>query len=316
MNRKLVVIVLIALTVPILGYSYFARVSELEGEIKVSGAWALYPMMVKWTEEYQKLHPKIKIEVSAGGAGKGMADALGGLVDLGMISRDIYAEEIAKGAYYVVVTRGAVVATVNDDNPILNDLLTKGATKQCFYNIYIAGNVTTWGQVIGRPSVTDVVHVYTRSDSAGAAETWAKYLDKRQEDLGGIGVYGDPGLLEAVRKDRLGIAFNNIGYAYDLKTKKQVQGIRVVPIDTNENGRIDPEEDFYSTKDRIVEGIGRGAFPSSAINNLHLVAKSKFTGVTREFVKWILTDGQEYVDEAGFLPLSEDVIGEQLKKLG
>jgi len=315
MYRKIVTIAVVVIIAAIVAYSYLGTPSELKGTIKVSGAWALYPMMVKWAEEYQKIHPGVKIEVSAGGAGKGMSDALAGLVDIGMVSRTIYPEEVEKGAYYVAVTKDAVVATINKDNPVLNDILTKGVARQIFYNIYIAGNVTTWGQVVGRPEITDEIHVYIRSDSCGAAETWANYLGKRQEDLRGVGVYGDPGLLEAVRKDRLGIGFNNIGYAYDIKTKSQVEGIVVIPIDINENGRIDPEEDFYSTKDKIVEAIAKVIYPHPPARNLHLVTKGKFTGVTKEFVKWILTDGQKYVEEVGYVPLSKDVINEQLKKL-
>jgi len=314
MNRKIVTIAAVIILAAIVAYSYFVTSSELTGTIKVSGAWALYPMMVKWAEEFQKFHPEVKIEVSAGGAGKGMTDALAGLVEIGMVSRDIYPEEIQKGAYYVAVTKDAVVATINKDNLVLNDILTKGVTRQTFCNIYIAGNVTTWGQVVGRPEVKDEIHVYTRSDACGAAETWAKYFGKRQEDLRGVGVYGDPGLLEAVKKDHLGIGFNNIGYAYDI-TKRQVEGIVVIPIDINENGRIDPEEDFYSSKDRILEAIGKVLYPHPPARNLHLVTKGKFTGVAKEFVKWILTDGQKYVEEVGYVPLSKDVINEQLKKL-
>ncbi len=57
-------------------------VKEPEGMIRVSGAFALYPMILKWGEEYKKLHPKVNFDISAGGAGKGMTDALGGLVDI------------------------------------------------------------------------------------------------------------------------------------------------------------------------------------------------------------------------------------------
>jgi len=169
--------------------------------------------------------------------------------------------------------------------------------------------------VVGRPEKTDVIQVYTRSDSCGAADTWAKYLGGKQEDLRGYGVPGDPGLLKAVQDDRFGIGYNNIGYAYEMETKQQVEGIRVVPIDVNENGQIDPEEDFYSTKDKIVEAIGMGIYPSPPARNLHLVTKDKFTGVTKEFVKWILTDGQNYVEEAGYVSLPGDLINEQLQKL-
>jgi len=52
---------------------------NLKGKITISGAFALYPMAVKWAEEFEKIHPHVKINISAGGAGKGMADALSGM---------------------------------------------------------------------------------------------------------------------------------------------------------------------------------------------------------------------------------------------
>ena len=76
---------------------------ELKGTIRVSGAWALYPMMVKWGEEFGKAHPKVRVDISAGGAGKGVADALAGLVDLGMVSSEVVPEEIKQGAFYIPV---------------------------------------------------------------------------------------------------------------------------------------------------------------------------------------------------------------------
>ena len=50
----------------------------ISGTVRVSGAWALYPMMVKWAEEFRKVYPGVRIDVSAGGAGKGITDALAG----------------------------------------------------------------------------------------------------------------------------------------------------------------------------------------------------------------------------------------------
>lgn len=288
---------------------------ELKGVITMSGAWALYPMVVKWAEEFQKIRPQIKIDVAAGGAGKGMADCLAQVVDIGMVSRDIYPAEIEKGAWWVSVTKDAVVPTVSQNNPVLKELLAKGVTKGTFINIWITGKVKNWGQVTGS-EITDSIHVYTRSDACGAAKTWAKFLGKNQEDLIGVGVYGDPGLAEAVKKDVLGIGFNNINYAYDAKTKKQVEHIKVLPIDLNGNGLIDKGEDFYNSRDEIVNAIATGKYPSPPARLLHLVSQGKpKRKVVIEFVKWILTDGQQYVPESGYIKLTEEKIQEELKKL-
>jgi len=316
MNRKFAAIAAVIIIIAsIVTYNYFGSPKEETGTITVSGAWALYPMMVKWAEEFQKIHPKVRIEVSAGGAGKGMADALAGLVDIGMVSREINPAEIEKGAFWVSVVKDAVVPTVNKDNPVLEGVLAKGVKRSTFIGIYVYGNITTWGQVVGRPEITDEIHVYTRSDACGAAETWATYLGKKQEDLEGVGVYGDPGLAEAVKNDPLGIGYNNVNYAYDAKTGKPIEGIVIVPLDLNENGQVDENEDFYRARDQIIEAISTGSYPSPPARAENLVTKDKFTGVAKEFVKWILTDGQKYALETGYVPLSEERLAEELKKL-
>jgi len=315
-NRKFVVIAAVLIVIPsIVAYNYFSSPKELTCTITVSGAWALYPMMVKWVEEFQKTNPKVEIQVSAGGAGKGMTDALNGLVDIGMVSREIYPAEVEQGAFWVSVVKDAVVPTVNKNNLVFEDILAKGVKKSTFMGIYIYGNVTTWGQVVGRPEITDEIHVYTRSDSCGAAETWAKYFGKKQEDLLGVAVYGDPGLALAVKDDPSGMGYNNINYAYDANTSKPVEGISIVPLDLNENGLVDENEDFYNTRDQIIEAISTGSYPSPPARELNLVTKEKFTQIVNEFVKWILTEGQKYALETGYVPLSEERRAEELKKL-
>ena len=53
-------------------------------------------MMTRWAEEFQKTYPQVQFDISAGGAGKGMTDALSGAVDIGMVSRTVKDEEIAQ----------------------------------------------------------------------------------------------------------------------------------------------------------------------------------------------------------------------------
>ena len=318
MNKKFVAVVIVCLIVAsFVAYNEYRVSQEISGTIRVSGAFALYPLMVVWAQQYMELNPKVTIEVSAGGAGKGMTDALAGLVDIGMISRKISPTEVANGAFYVAVAEGAVVATISAANPVLNNIQKQGFSRQVFYDIFVAGNITSWGQAVGRPDAVQYpIHVYTRSDAAGAADTWAVFLGaKTQGDLKGIGVYADPGIVEALKSDPYGIGYNNLAYAYDNSTGQQLSGISVVPIDLNGNGQINAQENFYSTKAELIQAIEQGKYPSPPAQDLYLVTKNKFTGVTKDFVTWILTDGQSYVQESGYVPLSASTISTQLAKL-
>jgi phosphate transport system substrate-binding protein len=271
-------------------------------------------MMVRWAEEYQLAYPGIRFDISAGGAGKGMADALGNAVDIGMVSRSIYPEEIKKGAFAVAVAKDAVMLTVNQDNPVLADLQRRGVTQETLVGIYITGEVTTWGQVVDRSEVTEPIHVFTRSDAAGAPATWAEYLGGQQEDLLGVGVYGDPGLLDAVIKDRLAIGFNNLNYAYDLESGRPVTGATVITLDANSNQRVDPDEQC-TTKNQAVESVSLGHYPSPPARPLYLVTRGKPTGLVQGFIQWILEEGQQYLDEAGYIALPRDTISRELERI-
>lgn len=282
--------------------------------IRVSGAWALYPMMIRWADEFTKTHPSYRIDIAAGGAGKGVADTLAGLVDIGMVSRDIKNEELQRGAWHVPVVKDAVFPIMNADNPALPELLSRGLTKKKFLALWIEGKAHTWGQLTGG-SAGNQVRVYTRSDACGAAETWAKYLaDHRQEDLRGVAVYGDPGVTEAVRKDISGIGYNNLNYAYDTKSGLPQKGIRIIPIDINENGRIDSEEDL-TTKEKAIRAVSTGIYPSPPVRDLNLVVKGKLSVPVREFISWILKDGQRFVGEVGYIRISEKQIKDALAKV-
>lgn len=292
-----------------------AAKEELKGSITVSGAWALYPMAVKWAAEFGKIHPAVKIDVSAGGAGKGIADALAGVADVGMVSRAISPAEAEKGAWWVAVAKDAVVPTVNEGNPAIRDLLQKGAKKELLVGIWMRETVKDWGAVAGNGR-KEPVHVYTRSDACGAAQVWAEYLGGKQEDLHGTGVYGDPGLAGAVQSDALGIGFNNINYVYDAKTLLQVKGIRVLPIDLDANGRIGAGEDFYKNRDEITKAINDGRYPSPPARELNFVCKGRPSkSPLKEFMKWVLTDGQKYVSETGYINLSQEKLSSEMGKL-
>ncbi len=66
MKRINIIYVLIA----ILLISSCVSKKQKERTLNFSGAFALYPLVIKWSEEYKKEHEKVRFNISAGGAGK------------------------------------------------------------------------------------------------------------------------------------------------------------------------------------------------------------------------------------------------------
>lgn len=288
---------------------------SLSGTISVSGAFALYPMMTVWADEFSKIHPNVQFDVQGGGAGKGMTDTIAGAVDIGMISRAIKPEEEAQGIFWVSVTKDAVFPIINAENPYAAQVLAKGISQKVFAGIYITSEITTWGQVIGDSSVTTPINVFTRADASGAAEQWSKYAGgKAQEDLLGVGVNGEPAMVDTIIKDPLGIGYGNLNSIFDLRGGGLVPGIVIPPIDINENGQADPDE-IYTVKEDAFGAVANDTYPSPPARFENLATRGKPSGLTLAFIEWILTDGQQYLEEAGFVPLTPEQQAASLAKL-
>lgn len=288
---------------------------NIDGQVSVSGAFALYPLAIQWSNDFQVRYPGVKIDVSAGGAGKGMTDVLNGMVDYAMLSRELHQEEKDAGAIAFIVGRDAVIPVYNANNPYSEAIRKRGITSSEALKIWVTGEITTWGQLLGNGE-RHKINVYTRSDACGAAQTFASWFDAKQEDLRGTAVFGDPGIAKAVQSDKWGMGFNNLAYAFDPQTHKPQENLSLFPIDADMDGEISPEEDCYDTKEHLVHAIEQETFPSPPARNLYFVSKgAPKDSASLAFLKYIVKDGQRFNEPAGYVQISGKLQGENMKTL-
>lgn len=281
--------------------------------IRLCGADAMVPLLKHLGKAYSTANPQVGIEVAGGGASKGAKEALAGTVELGMLSREPEEDETARGTV-IPIAQDAVFMTISAQNPVAAALAAKGITRKQAQSAWLGGQSITWGQLSGGSDATPV-NVYTRQDNCGAAEVFAKFLGSSQADLTGKQIKGDNGIAEALKKDPGGLAYNNLQAAYDLNKGTPAEGLLVVSLDANNNGKIDPEESL-ANKESAFAAIAAGKYPAPPARRLNLIVKGKFQGQVLAFVQWILKDGQAEVAKAGFITLGEAAIKDAQSKLG
>ncbi len=238
------------------------------------------------------------------------------MVDIGLVSRDLHPIEIEKGALPVIVANDAVIGTLNSKHPNIAALLTRGLSQDELKGIFVTGKIKKWSDL--DPSfVNKNIEVYIRSDAAGAAETWAKYLGATQEELKGIGIFGDPGLAQAIKDNPLAIGFNNINYVFDLETKRTTANIIALPLDINSNHKIDAQENFYTELDSLTNAVATGKYPSPPSRELMFVLnKEHQSKLLEEFVRFVMTDKQQaYLLDNGFVPINKELNKKENEKL-
>jgi len=111
----------------------------LSGVIKVGGSTSVEPLMQPLREAYIALNPGVEIEISGGGSGTGISEATGGILDIGMSSRELRDNE-KEALTDIPIALDGVAVIVNAVNPL------NGLSLEQVREIF-TGEKTRWNQV-------------------------------------------------------------------------------------------------------------------------------------------------------------------------
>ena len=111
-----------------------------KGKVVVSGSSSVTPVMEKLKEAYEKAHDKVTVEVQQSDSTTGVNNAVDGVCDIGMASRDLAVSEASKGAKATAIAQDGIAVIVNKDKDV--DELSSDQVKAIF-----TGETTSWGDI-------------------------------------------------------------------------------------------------------------------------------------------------------------------------
>jgi phosphate transport system substrate-binding protein len=279
--------------------------SAISGSFTISGAYALYPLVRKWTDDFMRIHPAVKIVVAAGGTGQGIADLLAKKNQLAMISRPLTDAEQTESIWVVPVAKEGVAPIVSQKNPFLKRILEHGITPEKLIRLFTNGKPMTWGELLDT-TLKERAIVYTRADESGAAEVWANFLWKARTDLKGIEVVGDEDMIKSIQGNPLAIGFCNFSYAFDTVSGDRRKDIQVLPIDLDFDKTIDKKEVPFTNINKAHRGLWLGFYPKNLTRELTFGSIGKPTDpAILAFLNYTLTTGQTMVAKSGFCELND-----------
>ena len=272
-----------------------------KGEIKIKGAYALMPLVQRWINEYQKTHPSVLFNLSPVGTGEVIPEIFSDKTDLVLVSSEL-PDKLETTAWILPVAKLSVVMVINKRNPYWSQILESGIKKDDLARLF-TGEITSWGNLFGE-SGKHPVSVYYRSDQAGATNILSRYLWLDDQKMIGTGIIGENLLIEAIKADSLAIGYCNFIYSFDPESKEFLDDIKIIPLDLNQNGRLDMKENFYENFTVLQRAMWLGKYPCILNRPLQIVASQKpSTKELYDFLKWVITDGQKLVAEMGYMEL-------------
>ncbi|MCB0101555.1 MAG: phosphate ABC transporter substrate-binding protein [Anaerolineales bacterium] len=256
--------------------------------IENKGSDTIVNLALAWAEKYQTDNPEVRISVTGGGSGTGIAALINGTVDIANASRKIKDEEVAeaqsKGITPVehIIARDAIAVIVNPENPV------RKLTLQQIADIY-SGKITNWAGVGGedRPIVklsretNSGTHVYFLETVLRLGEKENKTLFSTDTLL----LPSSEGIISEVRTNPNAIGYDGLGYVPDdlvmIAIAEEAGGNYVLPSIATVNDKSYP--------------IAR---------DLYMYTNGEATGILKEYLDWLLnTEAQQIVAELGFVPV-------------
>jgi hypothetical protein len=285
-------------------------VSAQEKEANVfnlTGAKFTFSLIEKWVSEYNKVNPQAPVIINT----KQNADAA---QTLKVAAYQVPDSDLLANQIISYVGRYALIPVSNKQNPILAKVGKSGLSKKALKKLlFDESDIFTEDQQDSKSKY--IATVYSRESQAPTTIVLAKYFGARPVDLKGKKVLGDDiYLLNAIKKDTTGVTYNSISYTYDLQSRKLRSDIALLPL----NIRAQQKEALNSLDlDNIISLLEKSSVENIPVQNFGLVlTKEQINNKTlRSFLKWVVTNGQNYNHEAGFLSLDESTLSAQQSQL-
>jgi glycine cleavage system H lipoate-binding protein/ABC-type phosphate transport system substrate-binding protein len=262
----------------------------------------LYNTSVKWAGEYNRLYPEMKIKIISIPDSKQM-DKLLAEGKIAFVSNEYYSGFNSQTLWRVVVGRDVIVPVINSKNPFSAEICRRGITQSALSQFCKNTKSPDWGTLLNNSEKTPVNYYWVNEESLQTGI--ADFLNTDKVKINGKEVKTGEEMIEAIKKDPNGLGFCKMISIMDTRHQNIVENIRLLPIDRNGNGIIDYNEKIYDDFNAFSRGIWIGKYPKTLFSNIYTIsAKQPKKESEVAFLKWVVTDGQQFLYKDGYSDLA------------
>lgn len=272
------------------------KVRAEQNVVVITGNRFSYPLIQKWIDDYNQVNPNVQIIIES----RGTSDPAKYDILVEAYEQD---EAIRETREYLYMARYAILPVANSKSAFAKIYADKGLDTDLINQIYFHD---IFADREKQKPIKVPFTVYTRLQKAGAPIVFSKYFKHQQKEIKGTAIAGaDDHLLKALLRDSIGVSYLPLSLIYDLNTRKPIEGLTVLPVDLNDNGKVNDEEKFYGDLDKVtqlLEALESDDRKNIPVGFLHLSVDKKNAGVEAiEFLKWVSENGQRYLHQFGYL---------------
>ncbi len=339
--KRLIGLSLLTLVALVLGFASMPQSARAGEALAGAGSTFVYPVMTKWSYEYNK-KTGVKINYQPIGSGGGIQQIIAKTVDFGASDAPLTADQMKEhGLIQMPDTSGGVAIAYNIPG------VGKGLkfTPDLLADIYL-GKITNWDDARikainpGMKLPNFPIIVVHRSDGSGTTFIFTSYLSDISPEWAskvghsisvnwpvGIGGKGNPGVAGFITKTRGSVGYVELAYVLQNKMTygplKNKEGVFVWPTIASSQAAAATVKTIPSDFNiMFVNAPGKDSYPIAGFTYLiiykHQTNPAKAHALLN-FVHWVYTaQGQAMAKSLDYVPLPPSIIrqiDQQLKEV-
>ncbi|WP_031530055.1 hypothetical protein [Dyadobacter crusticola] len=262
---------------------------QSSNEVVITGVRFAYPLVEKWIGDYKAVNPQANIRIeSRTVTDPEKYDLLIEAYDLGKAAED---------REYVSLGRYALLPVANAKSAFAKEFADKGLTEKTYKQVFFHDIYAEKDKSL--PNYT----IYTRLQKAGAPLTFAKYFGYEQQQIKGKSIAGaDEHLIKALLKDDTGISYTTVGLAFDAQTGKPLEGLTIIPVDLDGNGKVSKEEKGLDNRDAVIASLENQKVKNVPSEYIHFsIDKRNSNPEAKKFLLWVAENAEKDLHQFGYL---------------
>lgn len=251
--------------------------------------------------EYARTNQEVKMNLTSAEAAK-ITDQLKNVGNIGFITKDQLSALNTKPTWSLAVARDIIVPVMNPKNPYRDEIYLKGLSPQDFAKAITPSGKANWGSLLDKREANPIRCYFI--DNEFTRLYLAKFTQTDESIIAGNAVTNFNQLVKKIENDKYAIGFCKLADIINLENLESDKNLSLIPIDINGNNQIDYFEDIYKNPNTLSRGVWIGKYPKTLYTSIYAVANSTPTkSEDLALMKWILTDGQQYIHSEGYSEL-------------
>ena len=291
--------------------SQYKKTVGVSGNANSIGSDTMNNLMTLWLEASRKFYPMVNIQIEGKGSSTAPPALIEGTAQFGPMSRAMKAKEIdafeKKYGFKPTQIRtslDALAVFVQKDNPLdclaleeVDAIFSKTRKREYPEDITVWSQLGLSGEWNNKP-----ISLYGRNSASGTYGFYKEHVLKKGDYKDAVKEQpGSASVVQGITEDKYGIGYSGVGY--------KTSGVKVLSL---------AEKKGDTCYDGSYENVVSGKYPLSRFLYLYIVKapNKSLDPLVKEFLKFVLSsEGQQIVIKDGYLPLTNDVVEEELKKI-